>query len=367
MQYPFFVTLGTKLGTIAISCRLPILSLVKKYSFDLFCGGQTIDEALIVSKELQKKKIYTCLNYAVETQEEKTQHLKTINEISTAMKKMSQISCNKDYSFIAIKLTGLMSSKLLKKLQEKQTLSKVEKEKYHFSLEQIKLLCEYSKKHSIKLMFDAEESWIQDTIDQLLYNLMKAYNKDKTIIYTTVQMYRKDRLDYLKLLHKKATINEFSIGIKLVRGAYVEKEKEFSTKHNKHNVVFETKRETDKSFDKAMTYCFKHLNTISLFAGSHNEKSMNLFSTLYNNLLDENKKKNVIASQLFGMSDHLTFNLAEKKIPVCKYIPYGPIDKVIPYLIRRAEENTSILSNSDHQITLIESELIRRKKQQDQR
>ena len=216
-----------------------------------------------------------------------------------------------------------------------------------------------AKKLNVKLLIDAEESWIQDSIDNLTEKLMEKYNKKNVLVYTTIQMYRKDRFDYLVNLYNRAIKRKFKIGVKLVRGAYIEKELNRSKLLNYQSPICASKEETDKSFNKAVNYILKRLDGFSIFLATHNEKSIyNVLKFMNKNKIS--KKSEIWFSQLYGMGDNITFNLAHLDYKVVKYLPYGPIKEVIPYLIRRAEENTSVFGQTSREMELINKERKRR-------
>jgi len=235
--------------------------------------------------------------------------------------------------------------------KEIESLRKIE---YRF-----KVCCEKARKLKVKLLIDAEESWIQHSIDVLTEKLMEKYNKENVIVYTTIQMYRKDRFDYLVNLHRKALKRNFKIGVKLVRGAYIEKELNRSKLLGYENPIYSTKEETDKSFNNAVNFILKRLEIFSIFLATHNEKSIyNVIEFMNENNIS--KKSEIYFSQLYGMGDNITFNLAHLNYKVVKYLPYGPIKDVIPYLIRRAEENTSVSGQTSREMDLIKKERKRR-------
>lgn len=360
IQHPLLISLGTKLTLIAIKYKLPVLFFIKHTSFKLFCGGETIEEALQMSRALQKKNVYTCLNYSVEGQDQSHHYDAIFQEILHMIQHQATNTPNKHYCFSAVKISGLIQGDTLRKLQDGWILSKQEKQDVNSLLKNLENLCDTALKCKAKIMLDAEESWIQDAIDQLAIRLMKKYNTHSAVVYTTIQMYRKDKLEYLKTLHKQARKEQYHLGIKLVRGAYLSQERSWAKNNKRPSFVFETKEQTDQTFDEALMFCFNNLERVSLFVGSHNEKSMKRFASLYEDIKESKHRNKAIASQLLGMSDHITFNLAENKIPVCKYIPYGPIKQAIPYLIRRAQENTAVLSSSIKQLKLVKKELRRR-------
>ena len=189
---------------------------------------------------------------------------------------------------------------------------------------------------------------------------MQVYNKDKVIIFNTLQAYRWDRYKYLINLHKNSKIIGFKIGIKLVRGAYMEKERTRAQIKGYKSPICHTKVETDKNFNKCLIYIINNLNDINLFLGTHNEASILKAVKLLNSNGVKNNNMKIWFGQLYGMSDHISFNLAENDFNVSKYLPYGPVKDVMPYLIRRAEENTSVSGHTNRELELIKKEKNRR-------
>ena len=223
-------------------------------------------------------------------------------------------------------------------------------------------ICKKASEKNVKILIDAEESWIQDSIDSIVLMMMKKYNKQKTIVFNTVQMYRHDRLEYLKNLHNSSKQNDFKIGIKLVRGAYIEKENIRAKKLNYKSPICESKKASDDNYNSGVRFIISNLDKFNLFCGTHNEESIYKIINMIDQMGIERNSDKIWFGQLFGMSDHITFNLANENYNVVKYLPYGPIKEVMPYLIRRAEENTSVKGQTSRELTLIKNEISRRRK-----
>jgi len=350
--------IGKNLLNISLKLKLPILFLVRSTVFKQFCSGETLDESFETVKKLNEKNVKSYLHYSVEGVENENSYDSSHDEVKEAITFASKKNI---LDFTVFKPTAIASSILLEKISKGIELSNEDKILYDKVLTRFDNICKLAAEKNIKILIDAEESWIQDAIDDLALKMMITYNKKSTIVYNTSQMYRHDRLDYLKQLHKIAKEKKFLIGIKLVRGAYIEKENSRAKKLNYKSPICSSKNETDINFDNGAKYILSNLDHFSLFCGTHNENS--IYSII--NLMTKNNLKiqnpNIWFGQLFGMSDNISFNLAEKGYNVIKYLPYGPIKEVIPYLIRRAEENTSVKGQTSRELELIKKELVRRR------
>ena len=351
------VNLGSRIVNLLKNLNLSVNFLFKETIFKQFCAGINKKETLKIVKKLSEANIYSYVHYASE-------NIKTEEDLDVSLKQtllsFDFSRLNKNISFVVFKPTSLGFSEIY----EKHSLNKLFKSKEIESLRKIehrfKVCCEKARILKVKLLIDAEESWIQNSIDILTEKLMEKYNKKKVIVYTTIQMYRKDRYDYLVNLYKKALKKKFKIGVKLVRGAYIEKELNRSKLLGYDNPIYSTKEETDKSFNNAVNFILKRLQYFSIFLATHNEKSIyNVIKFMNKNKIS--KKSEIYFSQLYGMGDNITFNLAHLNYKVVKYLPYGPIRDVIPYLIRRAQENTSVSGQTSREMDLIKKERKRRK------
>ena len=313
-----------------------------------FCAGLDHKTSMKTVNKLFSKNVYSYLHYSVEGGKNDASfdiHCQSvINSIEFA-------STKKNLPFTVFKPTAI------------GRITEYEKSDVNQSIyNRFDRICKIAFEKNIKILIDAEESWVQDSIDNLVEMMMKKYNKENTIVFNTVQMYRHDRLDYLKTLLESAKKNNFKIGVKLVRGAYIEKENKRAKSLKYESPICVSKQATDANFDKGVDYILSNLNVFSLFCGTHNEESLYkiIDSIKYKGL--EKKSNKIWLAQLYGMSDHITFNLANENFNVIKYLPWGPIHHVIPYLIRRAEENNSVKGQTSRELSLIRNEISRRKK-----
>jgi len=348
----------TNLLQIAISLKLPINYLVKISIFKQFCGGETITESKKTIDKLWKSKIGSILDYSAEGKQNDSdfksvydQGIKILNE-----------SENKNYiPFVVFKLTGLINFEILEKKNKNILLDQSEEKTYNIFLKRLEQICDKAKEINTPVFIDAEESWIQNAVDEIVLNLMKKYNHEKVLIFNTIQMYRNDRVDYLNKIIDIGNKEKFKIGLKIVRGAYHEKEINRAKKYNYNIPVHLKKEDTDKDFNKALEICVQNIDRISICSGTHNIKSSEyLIKLMKENGIKSNDKR-IYSSQLLGMSDNISYNLAKANYNVCKYVPYGPIKEVIPYLIRRAEENRSISGQMSRELSNIIKEKKRRR------
>ena len=355
---PTISKLLTNLLQIAISLKLPINYLVKISIFKQFCGGETITESKKTIDKLWKSKIGSILDYSAEGKQNDSdfksvydQGIKILNE-----------SENKNYiPFVVFKLTGLINFEILEKKNKNILLDQSEENTYKIFLKRLEQICDKAKEINTPVFIDAEESWIQNAVDEIVLNLMKKYNHENVLIFNTIQMYRNDRIDYLNKIIDIGNKEKFKIGLKIVRGAYHEKEIDRAKKYNYNIPVHLKKEDTDKDFNKALEICVQNIDRISICSGTHNIKSSEyLIKLMKENGIKSNDKR-IYSSQLLGMSDNISYNLAKANYNVCKYVPYGPIKEVIPYLIRRAEENRSISGQMSRELSNIIKEKKRRR------
>ncbi|GIZ08319.1 proline dehydrogenase family protein [Flavobacterium sp. UMI-01] len=356
------VRMGTAVTRFALKVHLPIEELIRSTVFDHFCGGVNEEDCLKVVDKMFTKGVSSVLDFSVEGKEEEVQF-----EAATQMI-LKTIAFGKEklaIPFAVFKPTGLGRFSLFEKKSSQVVLTKNEEEEWSRVVARFDLICKTSCDHNVPLLIDAEESWMQNAADDLILDMMRKYNKNKAIVYNTVQMYRLDRLEYLEKINAVALKEEFYLGIKLVRGAYLEKENDRANEKGYATPICSSKEITDANYDTAISYLLGNLDVFSLFIGTHNEKSCYLVMELM-------KQKNLQPSdfriwfgQLYGMSDHISFNLAIKGYNVAKYLPFGPVKDVIPYLIRRAEENTSIAGQTNRELELIKKERARREKKQE--
>ena len=352
------VRIGTAATNFAIKAHLPIEGLIRSTVFDHFCGGVNEEDCLSVIDNMYQKGVSSVLDYSVEGKESE-------NEFDAARDKILKIiDFAKEIDAIPIavfKPSGFGRYYLYEKISSGDALSKNEEAEWSRVLERYDAVCKKAKAHDVAVLIDAEESWMQDACDALITNLMIIYNTEKPIVYNTLQMYRHDRLAFLEQEHKKAKKGNYFLGFKLVRGAYLEKENERAEEKGYKSPICDSKFETDQNFNNGVHYMMDHLDCMSLFAGTHNEDSSYLLMNLMNEKKLLNNDPRIWFGQLYGMSDHISFNLANKGYNVAKYVPFGPVKDVMPYLIRRAEENTSVAGQTGRELALIKKEKKRRK------
>ncbi|HET6224742.1 MAG TPA: proline dehydrogenase family protein [Bacteroidia bacterium] len=355
-----FVKLGKSLTTFAINAHLPIKKMIKATIFKQFCGGETIDECDKTIAELGKFNIGTILDYSVEGKEtEKDFDACTAETIATITK-----AKNSNYiPFCVFKVTGLARFELLEKVSASyNTLTPEEQKEYGRVQLRVNTICKAAHDAGIPIFIDAEESWIQQAIDNLANQMMILYNTEKAIVYNTYQLYRKDRLAYLKHTFQLASESKYYLGAKLVRGAYMEKERARAAEKGYPSPIHDTKQNTDTDYDAAVLFSIEHADRIAICAGTHNENSSMKLAELMQQKNINPQDKHIYFSQLLGMSDHISYNLANAGYNVAKYVPYGPVREVLPYLIRRAQENTSVKGQTGRELSLIIKEKERRSK-----
>ncbi len=351
------VRIGTAVTNFALKAHLPVEGLIRSTVFDHFCGGVTEEDCIPNIDNMYTKNVYSILDYSVEGKETEEQFdhalQKTLKTIEFAKEKEA-------IPFAVFKPTGFGRFALYQKITEGKALTVDEKSEWLRVVERYHTVCKVALEKDVPLLIDAEESWMQDAADNLIEELMEIYNTEKAIVFNTLQMYRHDRLDYLKDLHQKAHQKGYHIGMKVVRGAYMEKERARALEKGYPSPICSDKKATDDNYNAAIIYLMEH-SKMALFAGTHNEESSSL-------LMDLAKKYNISSDdarmwfgQLYGMSDHISFNLANEGYNVAKYVPFGPVRDVMPYLIRRAEENTSVAGQTSRELNLIRTEKKRRK------
>lgn len=353
------VKIGTAVTNFALKAHLPVEGLIRATVFDHFCGGVSEDDCIpVVDKMYNVGGVSSVLDYSVEGKEDETAFDDAMNK---TLKIINFAKEKKAIPFAVFKPTGFGRFELYEKLGEGQTLNEAEQEEWNRVVERFDRVCKAANENDIALLIDGEESWMQDAADDLVADMMRKYNKNKAIVYNTLQMYRWDRLDYLKKLHAQAQQEGFHIGMKLVRGAYMEKENKRAEEKGYKSPICVSKQATDYNFDDAVAYMMEHIDTMAIFAGTHNEdSSYKLIELMAHKGIVKNDFR-VWFGQLYGMSDNISFNLAAEGYNVAKYLPFGPVKDVMPYLIRRAEENTSVAGQTSRELTLIKRERDRRK------
>jgi len=360
VEKPWLVKLGKWGLNIAFALHLPVRGIIKKTIFAQFCGGEDIDECTATIKDLHKNGIGGILDYSLEGKETNADLDDTTAEIIRTIERAKN---DVAIPFAVFKPTGISKFSILEKANESiDNLNAEELKDYNLFIDRMHKICTKAKELNVPILIDAEDSWIQESVDRACEEQIFEFNSEKAIVFTTAQLYRVDRLQYIKDLHQRCVAKNVHLGIKLVRGAYMEKERERAADMNYPDPINKTKQDTDRDYDLALEYCIQNIETIETVAGTHNENSSNLLV----NLLDKNQlqknHKNIYFAQLLGMSNHISYNLSANGYNVVKYVPYGPVKEVMPYLMRRAEENTSVAGQTGRELSLIKKEIKRRKK-----
>lgn len=356
---PSMVKFGKSATNFALHINLPIRGIIKSTIFKQFCGGETINECSSTMKNLGNFGIGTILDYSVEGKTSSEDFEKTTLEIIQTIEKAK----NSDtIPFAVFKITGIAQHHILEKANKNENeLSDSEKINFEGIKSRVERICQKAYESGISVFIDAEESWIQDTIDRIADEMILKFNKDKAIVFNTLQMYRHDRIDYLKNCIEFAKKNQIHYGIKLVRGAYMEKERARAIEKSYPSPIQKDKISSDKDYNLALQIIIENIDVLALCAGTHNEES----SLYLTKLLQINKlkasDKRIYFAQLLGMSDHISYNLSNANFNVAKYVPYGPVKEVMPYLLRRADENTSVAGQTSRELNLIFKEKQRRK------
>ena len=354
------VRIGTAVTNFALKAHLPVEGLIRATVFDHFCGGTTEEDCLSVVDKMFTKGVSSVLDYSVEGKEEEEQFDAALE---MTLKTVEFAKEKKAIPFAVFKPTGLGRFYLYEKIGEKQPLTLEEQKEWNRVVSRFDLICKTAYEKDVALLIDGEESWMQDAADDLVTDMMRKYNKEKAIVFNTLQLYRWDRLDYLKKLHELAKMEGFFIGMKLVRGAYMEKENKRAEEKGYPTPICESKEATDSNYDVTMEYMMDHLDVMSIFAGTHNEwSSYKVIEQMQQKGIAKNDNR-IWFGQLYGMSDNISYNLAEHGYNVAKYLPFGPVRDVMPYLIRRAEENTSVAGQTSRELNLLKTERDRRKAQ----
>lgn len=353
------VKTGGGLMKMALKWHLPGTKfLIKKSIFEHFCGGETIRECLPVIEELGRYNIGTILDYSVEGAGNDQSFDATTTEILATLDLAHR---SQHIPFSVFKVTGVGEAAILEKVQAGQKLNTTEQASFDKTVLRVNAICARAHQYGVRVFIDAEESWFQDTIDQLAYQMMRRYNHESAIVWNTYQLYRHDRLEALEAAATEAAANGYHIGAKLVRGAYMEKEARTATAQSRPNPINPTKQATDELYDEALAFCLDHVEHISMCAGTHNEASSLLLVQLMQRHGLRPSDSRVWFAQLYGMSDNLSYNLANAGYNTAKYVPYGPVEAVMPYLLRRADENTAIAGQTSREFRLIQKEMRRRK------
>lgn len=352
------VKIGTAATNLALKAKLPIEGLIRSTVFDHFCGGVNEKDCLPVIDKMYEKGVSSVLDYSVEGKENE-------NEFDNALKKVLHIiefaKEKKAMPIAVFKPSGFGRFGLYVKVNSNVELNDKETKEWLRIESRFDIVCKKAKDCDVALLIDAEESWIQDAADALVTRMMKKYNTEKDIVFNTLQMYRHDRMEFLMKEHAIANSEGHFLGYKLVRGAYMEKENDRAEEKGYISPICKNKLATDLNFNEGLKYIIENINTISVFAGTHNEESTYLLMQLMKETNIANKDSRVWFGQLYGMSDHISFNLANLGYNVAKYVPFGPVKDVMPYLIRRAEENTSVVGQTGRELMLLKKEKNRRR------
>jgi proline dehydrogenase len=355
---PTLVNIGTSLTNFALKLHLPIEGIIRKTVFDHFCGGVNEEDCLKVVDTMYTKGVSSVLDYSVEGKEDEAQFdaalAMTLKTIEFAREKQA-------IPFAVFKPTGLGRLDLYEKIGEQKSLTSKEQAEWNRIEARFDLLCKTAHEKDVFILIDGEESWMQDAADDLVEKMMRKYNTQKALIFNTLQMYRWDRLDYLKSLHQRAKTDNFFIGMKIVRGAYMEKEAARAEAKGYKSPICVSKQATDDNYDAAVNYMMQHIDKMAIYLGTHNESSSYKLLELMQRNAISNTDLRIWFGQLYGMSDNISYNLAENGNNVSKYLPFGPVRDVMPYLIRRAKENTSVAGQTSRELNLLETERNRRK------
>lgn len=352
------VKIGTVATKFALSAKLPVEGLIRSTVFDHFCGGVNEDDCMPVVDKLHAKGVFSVLDYSVEGK-----NLEMSFDIATdKVLRLTEFAENKiAMPFSVFKPTGFGRLEVYRKITENEELTTIERIEWEKITERFDKVCSMCAETGVALLIDAEESWMQDAADDLVLEMMRKYNKEKAIVFNTLQCYRWDRFDYLKKVYKISKEEGFKLGFKIVRGAYLEKENKRAEEKGYKSPICASKPETDTNFNTIQEFIINNLDTIHLFIGTHNEQSTYQAMELMKKNAIANNDRRIWFGQLYGMSDHISFNLANEGYNVAKYLPFGPVKDVMPYLIRRAEENTSVAGQTSRELNLLKKEKERRK------
>ena len=359
VNHPWISALATGFVELSLKARLPIEGIIKKTAFDHFCGGESIEKSEEVINLLARFHVGTILDYSVEGEKSERGFDATRDEI---LRTIERAHHSKSIPFCVFKVTGLASGDLLEKINRKEPLDEKENAAFERVRLRVDTICSKAYAYGVPILIDAEETWIQQPIDLLADEMMARYNRAEAIVYNTYQMYRTSSMDNLMHDYEDAEEGQYFLGAKLVRGAYMEKERKRAEDMNYPSPIHPDKASTDKAFNDALDFCVDRLHRVHVMCGSHNEYSNELLARRMTEKKLSLDDPRVWFAQLYGMSDNISFNLAKAGYNVVKYVPYGPVRSVMPYLLRRAQENTSVAGQSSRELTFIRKELRRRKR-----
>jgi len=358
MNNKFLVGAGSLFTPLALKLNLPFVkSALKATIFEQFVGGENLLDTQKVLDHLYSYNTLTVLDYGAEAKTSQEE----LDEVMVELIRVIEFAAsNSSVPVISVKVTGLSNNDLLIKMQSNESLSEAEVIQRQQLLDRMDTICKRAHDLKVGVMIDAEESWMQDSIDAIVDDMMANYNKTEVIVYNTYQLYRKDKLDYLKASYDKAIANGYMLGAKLVRGAYMDKERNYSEENNLPNIINDTIEDTHRMYDSALEFCVDNYKNISSVCATHNAVSNLLQAKLIEERGIDKSHPHLNFCQLYGMSDNITFNIAQAGYNVAKYVPYGPIKEVIPYLIRRAKENTAVTGDMSRELKFISAEMRRR-------
>ena len=365
MNYPWFSAIGVRITPFLMKTGLPVHGMIRQTIFKQFVGGETLEQTAVVAKTLGEYGVQVILDYGVEAKEgeENFDHARDV-----FIRVIEYAATQPNIPYISVKITGIARFELLKirnsapRLRSGVHDHEEEDAEWERVRERMYDICEVAAEKNIGVLIDAEESWIQDPIDRLSVEMMEIFNREKCIVYNTIQFYRHDRMNFLRMYHSIAKQRGFILGVKVVRGAYMEKERARAERKGYPSPIQQDKSFTDGDFNTAVEYCIDNINEIATIIATHNEYSNLRAAELLDTKGIPHNHEHIHFSQLYGMSDNITFNLAKAGYSVSKYLPFGPIRDVIPYLMRRAQENSSINGQTSREVILIRSELRRRTK-----
>lgn len=355
----FLTKVGPAITNFGLNIGLPITGIIRKTIFEHFCGGETIDGCEKAIQQLAYQHVGTILDYSVEGEETEDAFNHVLAETLQTIERAKK---DDNIPFSVFKITGLGRFDLLTKINAQEELTPSEKEEFARVKNRVDKICNIAHDADIAVLIDAEHSWIQDIVDDLAREMMRKYNSKKAIVYNTYQLYRHDVFAALKADFYLAQTDGFHVGAKLVRGAYMEIERERAAEEGYPSPIQPNKESSDRDYDAAIDFCLNNLDRIGFMAGTHNERSSRFLAEELDKRGITRDDKRVYFAQLLGMSDNLSFNLSAAGYNVAKYMPYGPVKAVMPYLFRRAQENTSVAGQTSRELSLIIKEKNRRKK-----
>lgn len=356
---PWLTTLGGNLTKLALALHLPVKGLVKATIFRQFCGGETIGESLVTARGLAARGVGTILDYSVEGEDSPAAMDGTAAEI---LRTIAAAKGNPDIPFSVFKPSGVIPRAILAKVAANEALTHEESTEWGRARQRVEHICTAAHAADVPVLIDAEESWTQDPVDKLTTDMMRRFNTRRAIVYGTAQLYRHDRLAFLRREVEQARAEGFHVGMKLVRGAYMEKERERAARMGYTDPIGANKAAVDKDYDDALRFCMANIDRVAILNGTHNEASTLLLARLMREAGLANNDPRIHFGQLLGMSDNISFNMAAAGYNVVKYVPYGPVRKVLPYLIRRAQENTSTRGQTGRELSMLTAERARRAK-----